>query len=71
MSKIVVGIAGGTGSGKTTVAKKILQAFDKNAVILSHDYYYKEYPDLPRWGRSKERAFEQKEKVHKHFPLSR
>ena len=47
MSKIVVGIAGGTGSGKTTVAKKILQAFDKNAVILSHDYYYKEYPTCP------------------------
>lgn len=46
MGKIVVGIAGGTGSGKTTVAKKIFQAFNNNAVILSHDYYYKEYPSL-------------------------
>lgn len=46
MNTIVIGIAGGTGSGKTTVAKKIFQAFDKSAVILSHDYYYKEYPNL-------------------------
>ena len=46
MNTIVIGIAGGTGSGKTTVAIKIFQAFDKSAVILSHDYYYKEYPNL-------------------------
>ncbi len=28
-------------------------------------------PGFATVGRSKERAFEQKEKVHKHFPLSR
>ncbi|HIT77171.1 MAG TPA: uridine kinase [Candidatus Limihabitans stercoravium] len=41
MDRLVIGIAGGTGSGKTTVARKLHQAFGKNAVILSHDYYYK------------------------------
>ncbi len=49
----VIGIAGGTGSGKTTVAKKIYSAFGKNAVILSHDYYYKEYSALPFEERCK------------------
>lgn len=46
MNRIVIGIAGGTGSGKTTIAKKIYQAFGKDAVILSHDYYYRARPDL-------------------------
>ncbi len=61
MTKIVVGIAGGTGSGKTTVAKKIFQAFDKSALILSHDYYYKEYPNL---------TFEEKCKLNYDHPDS-
>lgn len=42
---IVIGIAGGTASGKTTVAKKLHKAFD-NSVILSHDYYYKARENL-------------------------
>ncbi len=46
MNRIVIGIAGGTGSGKTTIAQKIYQAFSKKAVILSHDYYYKPHEDL-------------------------
>lgn len=46
MDRIVIGIAGGTGSGKTTVAKKIYSAFGKDAVILSHDYYYKQHDEL-------------------------
>ena len=61
MSPIVVGIAGGTGSGKTTVAKKIFQAFNKNAVILSHDFYYKEYPGL---------SMEEKRKINYDHPDS-
>ncbi len=52
MKSIVIGIAGGTGSGKTTVAKKLYQAFGKNAVILSHDYYYKHHPELTLEQRS-------------------
>ncbi len=52
MKSLVIGIAGGTGSGKTTVAKKLYQAFGKDAVILSHDYYYKHHPELTLKERS-------------------
>ena len=31
---IIIGIAGGTGSGKTTVVKKIMESLPKNAVVL-------------------------------------
>ena len=38
---LVIGIAGGTGSGKTTVVKKIRERFTKEEVaMLSHDSYY-------------------------------
>lgn len=38
---LVIGIAGGTGSGKTTVVKKITEQFSKEEVaVLSHDSYY-------------------------------
>ena len=38
---LVIGIAGGTGSGKTTVVKKISEKFcDNQVAILSHDSYY-------------------------------
>lgn len=38
---MVIGIAGGTGSGKTTLTQKIKDAFNDDVVMLSHDYYYK------------------------------
>lgn len=41
MDRIIIGIAGGSGSGKTTIAKKISKAFGYDSVILSHDYYYR------------------------------
>ena len=53
MQRIVIGIAGGTASGKTTVAEKLYEAFSKNAVILSHDYYYKQHDELSFEERSK------------------
>ena len=53
MDRIVIGIAGGTGSGKTTIAKKIFQAFKNDAVILSHDYYYKPHVDMTYEERTK------------------
>ncbi|MDX8341022.1 uridine kinase [Draconibacterium sp. IB214405] len=44
---LVIGIAGGTGSGKTTVVKKISEKFSDNEVaILSHDSYYYDNSDL-------------------------
>jgi len=40
---LIIGIAGGTGSGKTTVTRKILQKLDDEAVVvLRHDYYYRD-----------------------------
>lgn len=38
----LIGIAGGTGSGKTTVAKNLQAADPLNVLILSHDNYYKD-----------------------------
>jgi uridine kinase len=38
---LVIGVAGGTGSGKTTVVRKIQQQFPRGEVnVLSHDSYY-------------------------------
>ena len=48
MSKsILVGIAGGTGSGKTTVVRKILEAFDRDVICLDMDSYYRDLRHLP------------------------
>ncbi|MCB9593742.1 MAG: uridine kinase [Sandaracinaceae bacterium] len=43
----VVGVAGGTGSGKTTVSKRIVEALPPESVsILQHDNYYRDRLDL-------------------------
>lgn len=44
---VVIGMAGGTGSGKTTLANKIKEAFGDDVVMLCHDYYYKSNSNLP------------------------
>jgi len=45
---LVIGIAGGTGSGKTTVANVILERVGKNHIAyLPHDAYYRELNELP------------------------
>ena len=38
---LVIGIAGGTGSGKTTLMKNLIQRFEGNVTVLSHDNYYR------------------------------
>lgn len=44
---LIIGIAGGTGSGKTTVVNKIVEQFPKKEVaVLSHDSYYIDNSDL-------------------------
>lgn len=43
---IVIGIAGGTGSGKSTLVKKIKEEFNDRTTILSHDFYYKQHSDI-------------------------
>ena len=42
---IVIGIAGGTGSGKSTMIRKIKEHFHDEISILSHDFYYKQHND--------------------------
>ena len=43
----VVGVAGGTGSGKTTVAETIVASLaPENVAIIQHDHYYRDRPDL-------------------------
>jgi len=47
-SPIVIGIAGGTGSGKTTVANVILKRVGNHRIAyVPHDAYYRELKDLP------------------------
>ena len=47
-STIVIGIAGGTGSGKTTVANEIVNIVGKeNVCYIPHDAYYKNLDELP------------------------
>src|SRR5436189_2246048 len=53
MQPIVIGVAGGSGSGKTTVVTRIVEALDKTRVtVLDHDRYYRDRNDL----RLEERA---------------
>lgn len=51
---LVIGIAGGAGSGKTTVVKKILQAIDpQDVAVLSQDSYYRDSSHVPPRERQK------------------
>ncbi|HEY2434777.1 MAG TPA: uridine kinase [Vicinamibacterales bacterium] len=53
MHPLVIGVAGGSGSGKTTVVRKILDALgDARVPVLEHDRYYRDRNDL----RLEERA---------------
>lgn len=48
MEPVVVGVAGGTGSGKTTVARAILERAGTSQIsLIQHDAYYKDLGDLP------------------------
>ena len=43
---LVIGIAGGTGSGKTTLRNNLIEKFSENVTLLSHDNYYKRHDEL-------------------------
>ena len=43
---LVIGIAGGTGSGKTTLMKNIIDSYADQVTVLSHDNYYKRRDEL-------------------------
>ena len=61
LNPIIIGIAGGTGSGKSTLADNIKKEFEHNITMLSHDYYYKDHPDL---------SFEERVKLNYDHPDS-
>jgi uridine kinase len=48
MDPVVIGVAGGTGSGKTTVAREILRRAGTDQIsLIQHDAYYKDLSELP------------------------
>jgi uridine kinase len=50
----VLGIAGGTGSGKTTVAERLLEGLAQHAIVLiDHDAYYRDRSSLPAAERQR------------------
>ena len=58
----VIGIAGGSGSGKTTVTKAIYEYFKGHSImLLEQDYYYKDQSDVP---------FEQRLQTNYDHPLA-
>ena len=54
MKSIIIGIAGGTGSGKTTLTERLRDHFGADEVsVLNHDSYYKRHDELPYEERCK------------------
>lgn len=48
MKRLMIGLCGGTGSGKTTLARKIYNSLgSENAVLIGMDSYYKANWDIP------------------------
>ncbi len=53
MNVTVIGVAGGTGSGKSTLVKCLKEAFrDEDVATICHDYYYKAHPELSYEARA-------------------
>ena len=50
---MVIGIAGGTGSGKTTITRRLIQAFGEEVSVVHHDNYYKAHHEMPYEERAK------------------
>lgn len=51
--KAIIAIAGGTGSGKTTIAQKIVDLLPHHVTLLTHDAYYKDNRHLAFEDRTK------------------
>lgn len=61
-NKLIIGIAGGTGSGKTTVVQKILKNLNtENVLVISQDNYYRDHPEL---------SFDERIKINFDHPRS-
>lgn len=61
MVDIIIGIAGASGSGKTTIANRIHEPIGDDAVLITHDSYYKNHDDL---------TFEERCKINYDHPNS-
>ncbi len=46
MKPVIIGIAGGTGSGKSTFTNRLKKAFGDNISVIYHDSYYKAHDDM-------------------------
>lgn len=56
---MIIGIAGGTGSGKTTVVRKIIESLPEGSVaVISQDNYYKDSSHLP-WDERRAQNFDE------------
>ncbi len=58
---LFIGIAGGSGSGKTTIAQAVVDRLDGKVALLQHDAYYRDMPDL---------SFDERTKVNYDHPAS-
>lgn len=59
---VVIGVAGGSGSGKTSVTKAIYESFKGHSItMLQQDFYYKDQSDVP---------FEERLKTNYDHPLA-
>lgn len=56
---VIIGIAGGTGSGKTTLVRQLQEELGKDITVLTHDFYYKRHDDIP---------FEERKKINYDHP---
>jgi uridine kinase len=51
---VIIAVAGGSASGKTTVVDKIIASFEcENVTVIKHDDYYKDQSDMPMEDRLK------------------
>jgi uridine kinase len=56
---IIIGIAGGTGSGKSTFTRRIKEAFGDQVTVIYHDNYYRRNDGIP---------FEERKKINYDHP---
>ena len=47
MEPIIIGIAGGSGSGKSTFTNRLRQYFGDDVVVIYHDNYYRRQDGIP------------------------
>ena len=53
METMIIGIAGGTGSGKTTLTNRLKERFGPDVSVVYHDNYYKAHDEMPYEERCK------------------